>query len=548
MNERICKAALALLACAASCAGPREPASTAHYDLLLRGGTVYDGLGGPGMAADVAVRGDRIVGIGSFAGAEAALVLDVSGLAVAPGFVDIHTHSDASIFRHPGAQSRVRQGVTTEITGNCGSSAAPRPRSGRSSEEDPEEAASARRWTDVRSYADAWRLARPALNHAMLVGHGTLRSAVIGDEDRKATEAELSAMEAMLDEAMRQGAIGMSTGLEYVPGIYSEPAEIERLARVVARHGGLYSSHMRSEEEALPVGRRSGVRVQISHLKSCGRANWPLLEEAIARIERARSDGVDVMADAYPYTAYSTTLTILLEPWSREGGADAILARLRTPDLRAKMLAELDPHVAGDPGGYELIVIAGVNAKEHENCVGRSLQEIGAAWGCAPAEACLALLEASGADVSFLGHGIQQEGVARVLAHPLVMVGSDGSSRAPVPRAVDRPHPRSYGAFPRALGRYGREQGLFDLPTAVRKMTSMPAERAGLSDRGRIAAGAFADLVVFDPDRVLDEATYQDPQRYPTGIRHVFVNGEAALLDGEETGRRSGRWLGQEAR
>jgi N-acyl-D-amino-acid deacylase len=176
------------------------------------------------------------------------------------------------------------------------------------------------------------------------------------------------------------------------------------------------------------------------------------------------------------------------------------------------------------------------------------LQEIGAAWGCAPAEACLALLEASGADVSFLGHGIQQEGVARVLAHPLVMVGSDGSSRAPVPRAVDRPHPRSYGAFPRALGRYGREQGLFDLPTAVRKMTSMPAERAGLSDRGRIAAGAFADLVVFDPDRVLDEATYQDPQRYPTGIRHVFVNGEAALLDGEETGRRSGRWLGQEAR
>jgi N-acyl-D-amino-acid deacylase len=363
-------------------------------------------------------------------------------------------------------------------------------------------------------------------------------------------------MEAMLDEAMRQGAIGMSTGLEYVPGIYSEPAEIERLARVVARHGGLYSSHMRSEEEALlqavdealAVGRRSGVRVQISHLKSCGRANWPLLEEAIARIERARSDGVDVMADAYPYTAYSTTLTILLEPWSREGGAEAIVQRLRTPELRARMLAELDPHVAGDPGGFELIVIAGVNAKEHESCVGRSLREIGAAWGCAPAEACLALLEASGAQVSFIGHGIQQEGVERVLAHPLVMVGSDGSSRAPVPRSADRPHPRSYGTFPRALGRYGREQGLFDLPTAVRKMTSMPADRAGLTLRGRIEVGAYADLVVFDPERVLDEATYQDPQRYPTGIQHVIVNGELVVQDGAETGTRPGRWLGKGSR
>lgn len=522
-----------------------------RIDTLLRGGSVLDGDGGPAFVADMALVGDRVVGIGSYDAKDAAEVVDLAGLCVAPGFVDVHTHSDASILRFPGAESRVRQGVTTEITGNCGSSAAPRKPGDEEDASDAGDAAKGKRWTGVSSYADAWRAARPAINHAMLVGHGSVRRAVLGNVDRAATEAELAEMERILDAALRDGAIGMSTGLEYVPGIYAPALEIERLARVVQRHGGLYASHMRSEEdqllaavdEVLDIGRKTGVKAQVSHLKSCGRSNWPLLGEAIARIERAREEGVDVMADAYPYTAYSTTLTILLEPWSREGGNGAIVARLRDPALRSRMHAELAPHVARDPGGFELVVIASVKDKAHEPCVGRSLEQVGAAWSCDAAEACLRLLEASGGEVSFIGHGIADDGVDRVLAHPLVMVGSDGRSMAPVGRQLERPHPRSYGTFPRALAVYCRERGLFDLPTAIRKMTSMPADRAGLRGRGRVAVGAFADLVVFDAQSVRDEATWQEPQRYPTGIRHVLVNGAFVVRDGEGTAARPGRWL-----
>lgn len=544
-------ASLFAAACSASKASSTAPsklggvARGARLDLLVKGASVVDGTGGDPFAADVAVIGDRIAGLGEYDEKDAAIVLDGKGLCVSPGFVDLHTHSDHSILRHPGAESRVRQGVTTEITGNCGSSAAPR--LPRTSPEEGEEGGV----TDLASYVARWNGKDPALNHALLVGQGSLRRAVLGEVDRVATADELAAMGKLLDETLAAGAIGMSTGLEYVPGIYTPASEIEHLAKVVAARGGLYASHMRSEEEALlqaidetlAVGRNTGVRVQVSHLKACGRANWQFLDEAIARIERARKEGLDVMADAYPYTAYSTTLTILLEPWSREGGSEAVVARLKDPAQRARIRAELGPHVASDPGGYELVVIAGVAAKEHENVVGRSLAEIAAVWKVEPAEAYCRLLEASACDVSFVGHGISKEGVDRVLAHPWVMVASDGRSTSPAPRSVDRPHPRSFGTFPRVLGVYCREHRLFDLPTAVQKMTSMPAKRARLRDRGELVVGAFADLVVFDPATVRDEATFEEPQRYPTGIAHVAVNGELVVRDGQGTGLRPGRFL-----
>lgn len=534
-------AGLALTGCSAL-RGSRQ------YDLVLAGGTVVDGTGAPAFTADVALRGDRIVSVGNLDSSRAAHVIDVRGLCVSPGFVDIHTHSDRSIFEWPSAESRIRQGCTSEVTGNCGSSAAPRD----PKEKDEDDARAHATWTGVRSYAAAWRANHAALNHALLVGHGTLRSQVIGDVDRAATGAELAAMVRLLETALDEGAIGLSTGLEYVPGIYTPAAEIQTLAAVVAKRGGLYASHMRSEEEHLldavretiDVGRKTGVRVQVSHLKAAGRPHWGFQTQAIDLIVSARAEGIDVMADAYPYTAYSTTLTILLEPWSREGGGEAITARLADPKLRARMQAEIGPHVARDPGAWDAIVISSVGSATQQECVGKNLDEIASLWKVEPAEAYLRLLEGSKASVSYVGHGMSETNVEMVLAHPLVMIGSDGRSMAPTGRALDdKPHPRSYGTFPRVLGHFCRERKLFDLATAVRKMTSMPADRARLADRGRIAVGNAADLVVFDANTVGDDATFEDPQHYPHGIMRVFVNGEAVVEGDHVTGARPGRWL-----
>ncbi|MFN7965595.1 MAG: D-aminoacylase [Acidobacteriota bacterium] len=519
-----------------------------EIDLAIMGGMVLDGTGAPGVIADVAVRGDRIVLVGQVDARRARRSIDAHGLCVAPGFIDIHTHSDNTIFEWPGADSRVRQGCTTEITGNCGSSAAPR-QAGHRDEDDQGKPPT---WTDVASYAAAWNSAAPALNQALLIGHGTLRRGLIGDLDRAATAEELAELSRRLERALDQGAIGLSTGLEYVPGIYTPPQEIEALVRIVARRGGLYASHMRNEEEhlldaideILRTGQATGARVQVSHLKAAGKPNWGAQDEAIARIERARAGGLDVMADAYPYTAYSTTLTILLEPWSREGGAEAIVARLAQPEQRKRIVDEVRSRVVRDPGGFDLVVISSVSGQELQSCVGRNVVQIASTWGVTPEEAFARLLEGSRADVGYVGHGMSERNVERVLAHPLVMIGSDGRSMAPTGRALDdRPHPRSYGTFPRVLGYYCRERKLFDLPTAVRKMTALPAERAGLRDRGRIAAGLAADLVIFDSGRVADTATFDDPQRFPIGIEHVIVNGVAVVEKANTTQARPGRWL-----
>jgi N-acyl-D-amino-acid deacylase len=540
-------AALAAPACRAREAG--------EFDFILVGGTVVDGTGAPPFRADVGVHDGRITRIGEL-GARSVLsrtkrLLDVHGLTVAPGFVDIHTHSDRSIFEWPDAESRVRQGCTSEVTGNCGSSAAPRDPS---VPKDEDEAAFDARWTDFTSYAGAWRANGSALNQGMLVGHGTLRRGVLGDVDRAATPAELAEMERRLEAALEQGALGLSSGLEYVPGIYTPPEELHALARIVARHGALYATHMRTEEEellqavdeALLTGRESGARLQISHLKAAGRLNWGLQGETLARIERARAAGLDVMVDAYPYTAYSTTLTILLESWSREGGADVILTRLANPELRARIVREVEQRIVRELGGFELAVLSSVGTPELQSFVGRSVADIAGEWTVSHGEAFARLLERGRADVSYVGHGMSEENVAQVLAHPLVMIGSDGRSMAPTGRARDdRPHPRSYGTFPRVLGHYCRERGLFDLATAVRKMTSMPAERVGFTDRGRVSVGLAADLAVFDSATVADTATFDDPQRYPVGITHVLVNGALVVEAGEPTGLRPGRWLGR---
>ncbi len=541
----IATAALAGLGISA-CAGR---STSGDLDVVVRGGTVFDGGGKPGFEADVGIRDGRVTELGAIDRSRGRRVIEARGSCVAPGFIDIHTHSDNSIFEWPTADSRIRQGCTTEVTGNCGGSAAPRDPA--HADDDDEDSIHVH-WTDMKSYVEAWKANAPALNQAMLIGHGTLRRAVIGEVDRRATAAELAEMTRRLEAALEAGALGLSTGLEYVPGIYAPPEEIETLARVVARRGGLYATHMRSEEEklieaideALAVSRSTGVRLQISHLKACGRGNWKLQDAAIRRIEKARSTGLDVMADAYPYTAYSTTLTILLENWSREGGGAAVVRRLQDPATRARMKSELAPHVERDPGAFDLIVISSADGPGLEPCIGKSLVQIAEMWNVDPAEATLRLLEAAKADVGYVGHGMSEENVERVLALPWVMISSDGRSMAPTGSAIGkRPHPRSYGTFPRVLGHYCRDRRLFDLPTAVRKMTGMPAERARLSGRGSIAVGAAADLVVFDGSTIADGATFEDPQSYPIGLTHVLVNGLVVVDGGRPTGARPGQWL-----
>jgi len=527
----------------------RAPAGETDCDLLLCGGTILDGSGGAPFVADLGLRAGRIAFIGQGNPRRARRTLEAQGLCVAPGFVDIHTHSDRTIFEWPLAESRIRQGCTTEITGNCGSSAAPRVAG------EDESATTRARWGDVSSYARAWNTQGAALNHALLAGHGTLRRGVVGEVDRPARAEERAEIARRFELALEQGAWGLSSGLEYVPGLYTPQAELEDLVRIAGARGVLYATHMRSEEaelleaidEALATAHAGSARLQVSHLKAAGRNNWHLQDEALARIERARAAGLDVKVDAYPYTAYSTTLSILLEPWSREGGSEAILARLADAAQRERILREVGPRVATELGGFELVVISSVGAPAAQECVGRSLAELAQAWSVAPEEAFVRVLERGRADIGYIGHGMSEENVARVLAHPLVMIGSDGRSMAPTGSAADdRPHPRSYGTFPRVLGRYCRELGALDLPTAIAKMTSMPAERVGLRDRGRIALGMAADLVLFDAARVADRATFEEPQRYPEGIEHVYVNGVPVVQHGKVTGSRPGRMLRRE--
>jgi N-acyl-D-aspartate/D-glutamate deacylase len=385
-----------------------------------------------------------------------------------------------------------------------------------------------------------------------VLGLGTLRQNAVGLVDRPLAPDELAAVCRAVETGMDEGAFGLSTGLEYVPGRYTPAAEITAMARVVARHGGLYASHIRNEEiavleavdEAIEVGRQAGCRVEISHLKATGRGNWSKQRAALDLIESARRSGVAVLADAYPYTAYSTGLTILLPPEMLEGGTPALLNRLVDRAERDRARLHLERQIRQDPGDPAQIVIAAIRTPASRALIGRSLTEIAAEWTVEPGEAVLRLIEMERGNVPFIGHGMSPENAEMVLGHPLVMIGSDGSSMAPVGRAAEsRPHPRSYGTFARVLGYYCRERKVFDLATAVRKMTSMPADPVGLTDRGRLAVGKRADLVLFDAATVKDEATFDTPHRFPVGMPYVIVNGTVVVDRGQHTGARPGRVL-----
>ncbi|MBN2288935.1 MAG: D-aminoacylase [Candidatus Glassbacteria bacterium] len=534
--------------------GPPEISAAPSFDLVVKGGTVLDGTGAPAWQADLGIRGDTIAAVGEVDPGQGRRVLLASGLQVCPGFIDIHTHSDGEILVYPAGESRVYQGITTELTGNCGGSAAPltgvdAEKRRRQLLEDEEIQAD---WTDTASYFARVEQEGISLNHAMLLGQGTLRANAIGAVDRPLSAGELQEVVRAVEEGMDQGAMGLSTGLEYVPGSYTPTEELVAMARAVARRGGLYASHIRDEgaglleavNEQVEIGRLAGVRVEISHFKAAGRPNWNKQAAALSLVEAARSAGVEVLADAYPYPVYSTSLTIYLPAWAREGSEEDIVARVKDKDQRSRIRAEVEVQVHNDPGDYDLVVITRVKTDKNKPLIGKNLAEVARGWNLEPVDAVLRLLVEEQTRVEMVGYGMAPENVEMVLAHPLVMVGSDGHVMAPRGKMDQaRPHPRSYGTCPRVLGYYCRERKIFDLPTAVKKMTSMPADQMGLSDRGRIARGMKADLVVFDAATVRDTATFQDPHQYPAGIGYVLVNGVPVVEQGKHTGARPGRVL-----
>jgi len=533
----------------------KRPAVYANpaFDKVIKDATILDGTGRAPQRGDVGITGDTIAAIGDISGERGKTVIQASGLYLCPGFIDIHTHSDGRILACPTADSRVYQGITTEVTGNCGSSVAPLRRADIKDEvEEFRELGISPDWTDVDSYFSKLEQTRISVNHALLLGQGRLRKNAIGLVDRKLTADELKNVLRAVEEGMDCGAFGVSTGLEYAPGIYTPAEEIASMVRVIARRDGLYATHLRNEgpglleaiNEAVDVGRETGVRVQISHLKAAGRSNWNKQTAALGLLDKARNAGIDLSADAYPYTAYSTSLSILLKAWVREGGTKAILGRLRSRDERRRIRREVFERVGESPGDFDLIVINSTKSERNRMAVGKNLVEIGEMWKVEPVDALLRLLEEEETEVDFVGHGMSAGNVEKVLSHPAVMIGSDGSSMAGKSKAVEaRPHPRSYGTCPRVLGYYVRERKLFDLSTAVKKMTSMPAKQLRLTDRGRIAPGMKADLVIFDGAEVMDTATFEQPHQYPHGIKHVLVNGIPVVEDGKHTGAKPGRVL-----
>lgn len=499
-----------------------------QYDIVLTGGEVHDGRGGAARTADVGIRGDRVAAVGDLSGARATERMDVSGLAVVPGFVDLHSHAVRGVFRHPLAENYLRQGVTTAMGGPDGGSPLP-----------------------IGEWLTRFETEGSAINMGLMVGHGTVRREVLGLEDRAPSEAELEEMRGLVDQAMREGAFGLSTGLKYAPGTFAETEEVIELAKVAAAYGGIHVSHMREEglelldsvRETIRIGEEGGLPTQVTHHKVVGKPMWGRSAESLRLVDEAVARGVDVTIDQYPYTASSTGLTILFPGWSLAGGNEALLERLRDPEQRERIREGIRENLEVDRGGGSPDNVVISRCEWDRSLEGKSMGDILRERGLPVttdegATLALELQEKGGFGGVF--HAMHEDDVRRIMAHPRTMISSDGGIVAP---GEGVPHPRNYGTFARVLSLYVREAGLLSFEEAVRKMSAFPAERLGLEGRGVVEEGAVADLAVLDPASVEEHAEFGDPHHYSTGVRHVLVSGIFVLQDGEVTGARPGKAL-----
>ncbi len=506
----------------------RAPRGPSAFDILISNARVVDGTGGPWFYADVGIRGDVISAIGPLSGSSAKLRIDAKGLVVAPGFIDIHSHGSRGIFAVPTAESYLREGVTTMVEGPDGSSAVP-----------------------LGPYLDRVSKTPISINYASMLGQGSVRQQVLGLANRKATPEEIEKQKAIVEQAMLDGAFGLSTGLFYVPGNFTPVEEVIELAKVAGRYGGIHVSHMREEaskivdavKETIRIGEEGGLPTQVTHHKVIGGANWNLSLQTLKLVEDARARGVDVTVDAYPYTASSTGIAALFPQWAQEGGQKSLLERLSAPEQRSRIKSAIVTNLKIDRGAGDPKNVGIARCTWDPSLAGKNLAEITKARGLEvnfenAAETAIDLQSKGGCSAIY--HAISEDDVVRILKFPFTMVASDGE--IPV-FGKDAPHPRSYGTFARVLGVYVREKKVLTLEDAVRKMSGFPAQRLKIWDRGLLRTGMKADVIIFDPSTVADKSDFSAPHQYSVGIRDVIVNGKVVLGDGKVTSARSGRVL-----
>ncbi|MDD3807587.1 MAG: D-aminoacylase [Candidatus Marinimicrobia bacterium] len=524
-----------------------------RFDVLIKNVQIADGSGSSLFPGDIGIRDGKIVAVGSLKNASAHYVLNGQGLVAAPGFVDIHSHTDLELLVNPHAEGKIRQGITTEVSGNCGSSPFPLTESDKKDLQKTldEKYGLTESWDTLDGFFERLEKQGISVNYMTLTGHGTLRNAVMGAYDRPPTPDEIKKMKQILVETLEMGSLGLSTGLEYAPGSYAKTDELIELCKTVSHNDGLYATHLRNEddrveeavEEALNISRESGVSLQISHLKACNKNNWHKIDALLDMIQNARQDGLPVHADRYPYNAWSTGLLTFLPLSARQGSREEIMSKLSKRENEE----EVRKYILGRGqriGGWDRVLINACRGEEGKIYEGKTLLEISQMLDLSPYETVRKLLIDFSGEVSTIGFAMDEENLKKVLKANFVSIGSDGSVSATYgPLFTGKPHPRCYGSFPRVLAVYVREEKVLTIPEAIHKMSAQNALKVGLTDRGFIRENYIADIVLFNPETVQDKATYLNPHQYPEGIPHVFVHGVPVIKEGNHTGKHPGKIL-----
>jgi N-acyl-D-amino-acid deacylase len=525
----------------------------APFDIIIKNGSIIDGTGAPERLGDVGIRDGKILTVTNLHGKEAELFIDAKDLKVAPGFIDIHSHTDVELLINPKAESMIRQGVTTQVNGQDGESWAPfgGPELQLKLKDFKDEYGFDMPWRDFSGFFATMEKNGTAVNLLTLVGLGTIREFIVGVDDRPTKGDEMQQMQYQVSNAIQQGCWGASTGLEYTPGSFAASDELVELVKVIPAGQRIYSTHMRNEDdkvleavdEAIYIARKSAASLQLAHLKASGKRNWTKVDAILEKVDSAASDGIDIHADRYPYIAYFTGLSALFPLWSRDGGTKKFLERLQEDKVLPQIRQGVEEKISR-LGSWDAVMISYTHSDPNKVYQGKTLKQISEEESVDPFAFCCKLLIAEENRVLMVGFGMDEEGTERIIAHRLTMISSDAGSEAPYGKSAQgRPHPRAYGTFPRAIAMYVRERKIVTLPTMIKKMTSMPALKLGLRDRGILAPNNWADIVVFDFEKIQDKATFVDPHQYPIGIPYVLVNGIPVIMKGEHTGALAGRIL-----